>query len=103
MKKTLLVGILLLLVGFAAQTKEKADKTASDKARIAILEAQVGEIANEHLARLYARTEDLNERLKAIEKGAGDSRAYWTIQGQVNQLDARVNQLERPDPEEDLN
>lgn len=81
-----------------ASAASKKPKTPSDKDRIMELEIQQGDY-NEHLARLYARTDDLNARLKVFEAHMNDLKAQ--AEAQLNGLDARVAELERPDVDDD--
>lgn len=57
------------------------------------------EVGEEHLVILYNRTQDLHQRLKAFEEHMDDLRA--SKEAQVNMLDARLTDLERPDVEDD--
>lgn len=64
------------------------------------LQAQIDEIReamNHDIPILNDRTLDLHERLKKLEGKAGWDRAM----AELNDLDARVVQLERPEPEDE--
>ncbi len=76
-----------------------AQLTATD-AKVRELQAQVDQLReamNHDIPILNERTLDLNDRLKKLE-----GRANWDrAQAELNQLDARVAQLERPEVEDD--
>jgi len=75
MKKVILAWLLLAILISAISIKG-ADKKQSDKDRITQLEAQlelirsdIYHIHQEDIGKMYARTDDLNERLIRLEKG----------------------------------
>ena len=51
------------------------------------------------IQQLYAQTDDLNERLKKFETPEGHDKALYRFQAELNGIDARVAELERPEPE----
>ena len=80
--------------------KTCSDRLTATDARIEALQAQVDQLReamNHDIPILNDRTLDLNERLKKLEGKAGWDRAY----AELNDLDARVAQLERPEPEDE--
>lgn len=93
-----------MVLSCSAGSKEKLP---SDKERIATLELKLGnlqqaflEMHNEDINNLFARTEELNDRLKKVEQNVR-AQAFIAIPAQLNALDARVAELERPEPEDE--
>jgi hypothetical protein len=75
------------------------ERIALLEGRITTLEGQMAEVGGEHLPRLYARSEDLNDRLKAFEAHMYDLKAQALAE--LNAQDARITELERPEVEDD--
>ncbi len=76
-----------------------AQLTATE-GKIEALQAQINQLRdamNNDIPILNERTLDLNDRVKKLEKAAGYDRAM----AELNDLDARVAQLERPEVEDD--
>ena len=76
-----------------------AQLTATE-GRLSDLQAQIDQLRNamnNDIPILNERTLDLNERLKKLEGKAGWDRAM----AELNDLDARVAELERPEPEDE--
>lgn len=107
MTKKWLVAILLLSAGLIAQSvsppkaqKGTAGKIAALEARVAVLE----QAFNENISVLDARTWDLHARLKHFEDQEGNGpehKALLKALAELNEVDARVAQLERPEVEDD--
>lgn len=102
--------LLLAIVGLAqspspapSSTPPKQDlasEIAEIRAHVQFLEQEI----NNDIPILNERTLDLNERLKHFEaqEGKGPSRkAMLKFQAELNDVDARVAQLERPEPEDE--
>lgn len=72
-------------------------------ARVKVLEAEVADIhkvLTHDITILDERTQDLNARLKHFEEQEGNGPSQRAL-AELNQLDARVAQLERPEVEDD--
>jgi hypothetical protein len=75
--------------------------------RLAVLQAQIDQLRdamNHDIPILNERTLDLNNRLHHFEDQMGPgpaNKAFWRVAAEINDLDARVAQLERPEPEDE--
>jgi polyphosphate kinase 2 (PPK2 family) len=60
-------------------------------------------LEEQQILQLYARTNDLNARLQHFEDmdaaGKDHEKAFFRLQAEMNDVDARVAQLERPEVE----
>jgi len=112
--------LLLAIVGLAQSPSPKTPKQSpgtTTKAvpsplppmeiRLAVLQAQIDQLRdamNHDIPILNERTLDLNNRLHHFEDQMGPgpaNKAFWRVAAEINDLDARVAQLERPEPEDE--
>ena len=100
-------ALILILICTFILIGSSRDKKPSDKARIELLETKLAnlqqaflEMHNEDINELYARTLDLHGRLKKVEENVR-AQAFISIPAQLNGLDARVAELERPEVEDE--
>lgn len=111
--------LLLAIAGLAQSPSPKTPKPSPGsttkaiqpniptEVRFLMLQAQIDQLRdamNNDIPLLEQRTLDLNNRLHHFEDQMGPgpaNRAYWRVAAEINELDARVAQLERPEPEDE--
>lgn len=81
------------------------DKQPSQKERLELVEQKV-EILHHYTVQLIGKVQELDARLQRFENqnrpdSNGDDKAFWKLRGELNGLDARVAELERPEVEDD--
>lgn len=110
MKKTLIqIGVVagMVLVPYSLAGTSKKDTRLTDRQQIELLTLKTQEL-DERLGQvegiekvLWARTQELHEQVLKLQGDPSLDKAVYKVQAELNDVDARVAQLERPEVEED--
>lgn len=109
MKKTLIqigVVIALVVIPYSISGAPK-DKKITDAQKIENLIETVQKLAgiqNEqqsYIQVLWARTQELHEQVLKLQGDPTLDKAVYRVQAELNDVDARVSQLERPEVEDE--